>query len=146
MVCVPISAKQKINLDKLEQKLVEVAHSKVDLMEDFSCRAQCFIIESNFDEKSTQITATVLVKKGILKQDDFFVCGISEGKVRFMKNDQGKNVKIAYPGEAVHLAGFKSFPEVGSPLYACKDHDETVFISSRIKIRRDKELSKSIVD
>ena len=88
----------------------------------------------------------MLIKKGILRQDDVFVCGISEGKVRFMKDDSGKNIKIAYPGEAVHLAGFKSFPEVGSPLYSCKDHDEAVFISNRIKIRRDRELTKNIVD
>eukprot|EP00347_Sterkiella_histriomuscorum_P003228 403365101 len=146
LVCVPISAKQKTNLDLLEQKIVEVAHSRVDLMEDFGCRAQCYIIESNFDEKSTQVTATVLVKKGTLNQDDIFVCGPHEGKVRFMRNDQGKNVKSAYPGQAVHLAGFKSFPEVGLPLYACKNHEEAQFMANRIQTRRDKEEQMKLFD
>ena len=87
VICVPISAKEKINLDILEQKIVEVAQTKLHLQEDLNSKAQCFVIESNFDEKTTQITATVLVKKGTLKADDVFVCGVHEGKVRFMIND-----------------------------------------------------------
>ena len=114
-------------------------------MEDYGIKAQCFIIESNFDEKTHQITATILVKKGTLRQDDVFVCGINEGKVRFMKNDSGMNIKEAFPGQAVHLGGFRHFPDVGSPLYACQDHEEAQFISNKIKQRRDREelLSKS---
>ena len=42
--------------------------------------AQCLVIESNVDEKSGQITATVIVKKGTLRVDDAFVSGIYEGK------------------------------------------------------------------
>jgi len=98
IVCVPISAKLKTNLDVLEQKLIEVAQQKLNLKVNFGGKAQCAVIESNFDEKSTQITATVLVQKGTLRQDDIFICGPHEGKVRYMKNDQGKNVKEAYPG------------------------------------------------
>lgn len=69
--------------------------------------AQCIIIESNVDEKGGQTTASVLVKKGVLKSHDTFVCGLYEGKVRNMKDDNGRNVKEAYPGQAVHLEGFK---------------------------------------
>ena len=86
-MCVPVSAKMKTNLDKLEAKIIEVAQKKVNLKENFNMKAQCFILESNFDERSHQITATVIVKKGTLKQDDIFVCGPHDGKVRFMKND-----------------------------------------------------------
>lgn len=128
MICVPISAKEKINLDILEEKIIEVAENKLDLKEDLNSKAQCFVIESNFDEKTTQITATVLVKKGTLHLEDVFVCGIHEGKVRFLINDQGKQVKEVYPGQAVKLGGFKSFPDVGNPLYAVKDHEEAQFI------------------
>lgn len=87
VICVPISAKERTNLDILEQKILEVASSKLQLQEDLSSKAQCFVIESNFDEKTTQITATVLVKKGTLRAEDVFVCGVHEGKVRFMIND-----------------------------------------------------------
>ena len=67
VICVPISAKERTNLDLLEEKIIEVANTKLDLKEDLNSKAQCFVIESNFDDKTTQITATVLVKKGTLK-------------------------------------------------------------------------------
>lgn len=118
---------------------MEVAQNEVDLMADFDCKAQCYVIESNFDEKANQITATVLVKKGTLHQDEVFVCGQHEGRVRFMRNDQGKNVSKAFPGQAVHLAGFKNYPEVGMPLYGCKNNDDAQFIISRVASRREKE-------
>lgn len=96
--CIPISAKERTNLDLLEEKILEVANTKLDLNEEVTSKAQCFVIESNFDEKSTQITATVLVKKGTLRLEDNFVCGIHEGKVRFLINDQGRQVKEVFPG------------------------------------------------
>ena len=47
----------------------------------------------------------------------------------------------ALPGEAVHITGFKHVPEVGRPLYAVKTHDDAVFISERIKRRREREAA-----
>lgn len=117
VICVPVSAKVGTNLDLLEKKIIEVSETKLDLKEDFTMPAQCYVIESNFDDKTTQITATVIVKQGTLRIDDIFVCGIHEGKARFMLNDQGKNVKEATPGQAVKLGGFKTYPDVGTPLY-----------------------------
>jgi hypothetical protein len=52
----------------------------------------------------------------------------------------------AYPGEAVHILGFKHVPEVGRPLYAVKTHDEAVFIAEKIKIRRERELAMQTKD
>jgi translation initiation factor IF-2 len=37
--------------------------------------AQCIVIESDVDERSGQISATVIVKRGTLKQEDIFVAG-----------------------------------------------------------------------
>jgi len=37
------------------------------------------------------------------------------------------------------MAGFRSFPEVGLPLYACKNHEEAQFMTNRISLRREKE-------
>ena len=69
-----------------------------------------------------------MIKKGKLKANDTFVCGIHEGKVRFMKDDNGRNVLEAFPGQAVHIGGFKNFPEVGNPLYAVENHREANMI------------------
>ena len=45
-----------------------------------------------------------------------------------MANDHGQPVKEAYPGEAVHIVGFKNFPDVGNPLYGVSGTDEARFI------------------
>ena len=45
--CVPISAKEVVNINKLEDKIVDLADKKINLMEDHSKRAQCIVIESN---------------------------------------------------------------------------------------------------
>lgn len=89
LICVPISAKEKVNLKLLKSKISKVASERVNLIEDFTTNAQCLVIESNMDEKSGQITATVIVKKGTLKNDQIFVSGHHEGKVRQMMNDLG---------------------------------------------------------
>ena len=87
VACVPISAKEGVNIKLLEDKIVQLASKKLNLMEDHSVPAQCIVIESNIDEKSGQTTASVLVKKGCLRLSDSFVCGVDEGRIRFMKDD-----------------------------------------------------------
>lgn len=98
MVTVPISAKEGVNIKLLEEQILKLADKKINLMEDHSMNAQCITIESNIDEVSHQLTATLLIKKGVLKTNDTFVCGIHEGKVKFMKDDFGRDIHIAYPG------------------------------------------------
>jgi translation initiation factor IF-2 len=85
----------------------------------------------------------VLVKRGTLHIDDIFVCGTDEGKIRFMINDKGENIGAeagAYPGQAVVIGGyFKHIPEIGHSLYACKTHEEALYMATRIKSRRERE-------
>ena len=52
IICVPISAKEKVNINLLENKIVELSEKKVNLMEDHAINAQCIVIESNIEEKS----------------------------------------------------------------------------------------------
>lgn len=39
VICVPISAKERTNLDLLEEKIIEVANTKLDLQEDLNSKA-----------------------------------------------------------------------------------------------------------
>ena len=135
VVCVPISAKEKVNINLLENKLEALAEKKLNLLEDHSMKAQCIVIESNIDEKGGQTTASILIKKGMLRSTDTFVCGLNEGKVKFMKDDNGKPIKEAFPGQAVHIGGFRAFPEVGSPLYVVEDLKEANMIVDTLKTR-----------
>ena len=113
VACVPISAKEGVNINKLEDKITTLADKRINLMEDHSRKGQCIVIESNIEEKGGQTTATVLVKKGKLSLNDTFVCGVDEGKVKFMRDDSKRMVQEAFPGQAVQLGGFRVFPEVG---------------------------------
>ena len=122
--CVPISAKDRINLEVLEDKLFETLKLKVDLLSDFSSKATCFVVESRFETDTNQFTATVLVKSGTLHLEDVIVCGPDIGRVRFMTNDQFQHVSHAHPGQAVRVGGFKHIAEVGHPLYAVNNHAE----------------------
>lgn len=58
-----------------------------------------------------------------------------------MINDQGKSIKQAFPGQAVKLGGFKTYPEVGCPLYAVVNHDEAKMIVNTVRIRREREAA-----
>ena len=51
-ICVPISARDNINLDKLSLKIAEVARERINLIEDYTMPAQCIVIESNVDDRS----------------------------------------------------------------------------------------------
>jgi translation initiation factor IF-2 len=58
-------------------------------MEDFNAKGECYVIESNYDQDTTQTTATVLVKRGTVKVDHYFACGSQFSKVRYLINDKG---------------------------------------------------------
>lgn len=86
----------------------------------------------------------MIVKKGTLHLDDLFVSGLHEGKIRLIMNDIGQHVKEAYPGEAVHITGFREMPEVGNPLYVVKSLEESKFIISRIKQRAELDAARRL--
>ena len=52
VICIPISAKEGTNLDKLKDKIRQVAHERVNLIEDYTTPAQCIVIESDVDDRS----------------------------------------------------------------------------------------------
>lgn len=62
------------------------------LYEDNSCPAQCFIVETNLEPQTNIINVCLVVKKGMLKLDDLFVCGTSEGKVKQILNDKNQRI------------------------------------------------------
>lgn len=82
-----ISGLTGLGLDVLEDKVIELS-TKMKLFEDMECAAQCYVVETNVDEQG-MVNACIVVKKGKLNLDDQFVCGTSEGRIKFMINDTG---------------------------------------------------------
>ena len=111
---VEISAKQKINIDKLLDVLLLVADMNADsIRADISVPAVGTVIESHVD-KGIGPVATILVQSGTLKKSDPLVVNNEiYGKVRAMKDYKGEQINEAGPSVPVQIIGFKIAPEVG---------------------------------
>lgn len=114
---VEISAKQRINIDKLLDVLLLVADMNAQYIQaDKNIPAIGTVIESHVD-KGMGPVATILVQAGTLvKGDKLVVNGEIYGKVRAMKDYTGADLKAAGPSVPVQILGFKVAPEVGDVL------------------------------
>ncbi|MBQ7352063.1 MAG: translation initiation factor IF-2 [Clostridia bacterium] len=115
VICVPISAKQNQNIDKLLESILLVSEM-LELKADSTQDASGTIIESKVD-KGRGIMATVLIKNGTLKVGDFIVSGIASGRIRAMIDYKGNSVKVAPPSMPVSILGFNAVPEAGDMAY-----------------------------
>ena len=115
VICVPISAKNNVNIDKLLDAILLLAEMQ-ELKADSKQDASGTIIESKVD-KGRGIVATVLIKNGTLKVGDFVVCGVASGRIRAMMDYKGNSVKVAPPSMPVSVLGFNVCPEAGDMAY-----------------------------
>jgi len=111
---VEISAKQKLNIDKLLDVLLLMAEMNADkIVADPAVPAAGTIIESHVD-KGMGPVATVLVQSGTLHVGDSLVVNNEVyGKVRAMKDYNGRGITEAAPSTPAQIIGFKVAPEVG---------------------------------
>lgn len=109
--CVEISAKQRTNLDKLEEAIL-LQSEILELKANPNREAQGFVVESKM-EKGRGSVATVLVQKGTLRIGHVFVAGAVFGRVRAIIDDKGNNVKEAIPGQPVEILGANGTPSAG---------------------------------
>ena len=118
-VMVPVSAKQKTNLDLLLEMILLVADLQ-DLKANPNRPATGSVLEAKLDRGRGPV-ATVLVRNGTLRVGDFFICGAVFGKVRAMLNDRGVQVREAEPSTPVEVLGLESLPEAGDDFQVVTD-------------------------
>lgn len=121
-ICVPISAKEGRNIDDLLGMILLVADmEKEKIAANPERPAIGTIIESHID-KGEGVVATVLVQNGTLKINDNLSVGDAlYGRVRAMRDWNGKNVTQAPPSMPVKILGFKVAPQVGDILEIPED-------------------------
>ena len=107
-----VSAKQKLNLDDLLEKVLLVADAELDLRANPKAEASGPIIESRLDVGRGPV-ATMLVQRGTLHVGDAIVAGDAHGKVRALYDYRGEKIKEARPGEPVEILGFDKPPVAG---------------------------------
>ncbi len=134
VIVVPVSAKKKINLDKLEEAILLIAElMKLEAIED--CRALGWVIESKID-KAKGISATLIVEEGTLKVGDMLVVGTAYGKVRSMVNHLGQREKVALPSSPIEITGLNGIPNAG---------DKFVVVSSEKQAREIAEYRLELI-
>jgi translation initiation factor IF-2 len=111
VLTVEVSAKTKMNLDKLEETLLLQAEV-LDLKANPDRAAQGAVIEAKL-ERGRGAVATLLVQKGTLHVGDIFVAGTEWGRVRALLDDRGQPIEAAGPAMPVEVLGLQGTPQAG---------------------------------
>ncbi len=119
IICVPVSAKKRMNIDKLLESILLIAEMK-ELKANPNRAARGIVIEARLD-KGRGPVSSVLVQNGTLRSGDIIVAGTSVGRVRVMTNDKGQKVDEAGPSVPVEVMGLAEAPQAGDIFDAVSD-------------------------
>ena len=119
VICVPVSAKTKMGIDKLLETINLVAEM-LELKANPDRSAKGVVIEAKLDKGRGPI-ATLLVQNGTLKSGDIIVAGTAVGKVRAMTDYRGRKLNEAGPSVPVEIMGLDQTPMSGDLFNAVSD-------------------------
>lgn len=135
-----VSAKKKIGIEKLLEQILLQAEI-LELKANPKKPARGVVIEARLDKGKGPV-ASILVKEGILKVGDYFICGLHYGKVRAMFNDKGQRLISAGPSIPVEIHGLSGVPEAGDSLVVVENEKVAKEIGY---YRRQKQREASLV-
>jgi translation initiation factor IF-2 len=111
VLSVEVSAKEKRNLDKLEEMIL-LQSEVLELRANPARPAQGVVIEARL-ERGRGPVATVLVQRGTLKVGDIFVAGPEWGRVRALADNRRRSIESAGPSVPVEVLGLNGTPSAG---------------------------------
>ena len=138
---VEISAKTKLNLDKLVEAIILQAEI-LDLKTDFESKATGIVLESKIDIGRGPV-ATIIITTGTLKKGDFFVSGLRWGKIRAIINDKGKNINEASPSTPVEILGINGAARAGDDFIVLDDEKEAKTLSEN-RAQENKDIKNPL--
>ena len=124
---VEISAKTKMNLDKLIESIILQAEI-LDLKTDYDSKATGIVLESKIDIGRGPV-ANIIVTTGTIRKGDFFVSGLRWGKVRAIVNDKGKIIDSALPSTPVEILGINGAAKSGDDFIVLETEKEAKILS-----------------
>ncbi|HNR11773.1 MAG TPA: translation initiation factor IF-2, partial [Thermodesulfobacteriota bacterium] len=137
-IYVEISAKQKINIDKLLEMIL-LQSEVLELKANPDKLARGTIVETRLDKGQGPV-ATVLIQEGTLRVGEPFVSGQVFGKVRAMLDDHGEKLKEAGPSHPVEVVGFAGLPEAGDQFIVVSDERKArLAVEHRLEKVKQKE-------
>ena len=125
-----VSALHKTGIKELLEAIILQAEM-LELKANPNREAIGIVLEASLEQGRGPV-GTVLVQNGTLKIGDYFVCGLSVGKVRAMVNDLGKRVNEALPSTPVEVLGFEKTPEAGESFNVMLDEKEAKAIAGEV--------------
>lgn len=141
-LCAEVSAKKRINIDKLLEAILLQAEI-LDLKANPNRTADGTVIEAKM-EKGRGSVATVLVQRGTLRVGDICIAGKEWGRVRAMFNEMGHKVQEAGPATPVEVLGLQGTPAAGDDFTVVADENQAREVTNyRIRKERDAKLVKS---
>lgn len=136
VLTVEVSAKTKMNLDKLEEALLLQAEI-LDLKANPDRAAVGAVIEAKV-ERGRGSVATLLVQKGTLRVGDIFVAGAEWGRVRALQDDRGRAIESAGPASPVEVLGLQGTPQAGD-VFVVVDSEARAREITEFRLHRQRE-------
>lgn len=138
-----VSALHKTGIKELLEAIILQAEM-LELKANPNREAIGIVLEASLEQGRGPV-GTVLVQNGTLKIGDYFVCGLSVGKVRAMVNDLGKRVNEALPSTPVEVLGFEKTPEAGESFNVMLDEKEAKAIADkRVQLKQQEALKANV--
>jgi translation initiation factor IF-2 len=140
VLAIDVSAKEKRNLDKLQEAILLQAEL-LELTANPNRSAEGIVIEAKL-ERGRGSVATVLVQRGTLKVGDIFVSGSEWGRVRALINERGESLEEAGPAVPVEVLGLNGTPFAGDDFVVVENEGRAREIASfRADAKRDTSIA-----
>jgi len=114
-----VSAKTGLGIDELLDAIL-LQSEVLELTAVVDKMANGVVVESKLD-KGRGSVATVLVQEGTLNQGDIVLCGLEYGRVRAMRDENGKPIQSAGPSIPVEILGLSGVPQSGDEATVVKN-------------------------
>jgi translation initiation factor IF-2 len=111
VICVPISAKTGMGVDRLLE-MVTLQADMMELRAESDVPANGYILESSL-ETGRGAVATIIVQNGNLHVGDYIVCGNTTAHISSLFDSFHKRIKASKPAIPAQVAGFDGKPEPG---------------------------------
>lgn len=139
-----ISALKGTGIDELLEALLLTAEME-DLKADTGNLGSGYVLESKMDPKKG-ISATMILKDGLIKTGQYIVAGFTSSPVRLMEDFLGNSLKEAAPSAAITLTGFDTIPSAGDSFAVFESKKEALKYIDELKdLESEKEKSDKVI-
>ncbi len=138
---VNVSAKTGLGIDELLEA-ISLQAEVLDLQAVNKGPGRGIVIESRLDKGRGPI-ASVLVQEGELRSGDILLCGEEYGRVRAMRDENGREVKLAGPSTPVEVLGLSGVPIAGEDALVVQDERKAREVAAkRHQKKRELKLAR----